>query len=301
MAAPIRSPSMFILDSGCSLGTYWANKFLFDDTACSKPRSTFDNNSKVANDLKRSIRKKEKDLNITRWSKVFVPIHNTEEAHWYCASIDFEQRTIEILDSWAPTFRANQDKPLRQKKHTAVLAALMWVTERIAEYRGETVVLARNPNTDWVCSPHVEVPLQLNSYDCGVHVLWHLYHIVNFGRIKRNPDLPIQYQFTDNMVGPASSNAEPQLERGKKPRKGAASPKVSVLGDTLTLFSRAHSSPPPSESSASAASKAKASLKIGPPRNVKKAKQTSVAVICCVGLDNTKTNTTKVSLYRYTI
>ncbi|THU82970.1 hypothetical protein K435DRAFT_807873 [Dendrothele bispora CBS 962.96] len=29
--------------------------------------------------------------------------------------------------------------------------------------------------------------------------------------------------------GPASSNAEPQLERGKKPRKGAASPKVSVL------------------------------------------------------------------------
>ncbi|THU98886.1 cysteine proteinase [Dendrothele bispora CBS 962.96] len=183
------------------LGTYWANKFLFEDKNCTKPWSSFDNSSKIVNDLKRSIQKREQRLDTVRWSKIYIPINNAEEAHWYCAVINFEEHTIGILDSWGPTFRTNRDKPLRQKKHTALLAALMWVTERVAEYRGETVVLARNPHTDWSCDPHVEVPLQPNGYDCGVHMLWHLYHIVNFGHVQPlNSKIPKPHQFADNMV-----------------------------------------------------------------------------------------------------
>ncbi|THU81167.1 cysteine proteinase [Dendrothele bispora CBS 962.96] len=183
------------------LSTYWANTFLFEDKGCTKPFDKFDNNSKMVNDLKMSIQRRERDLDNPRWSKIYIPINNAQEAHWYCASIDFDQHTIEILDSWGPTFRTNQNKPLRQKKHTALLAVLMWVTERIAEYRGEIVVLARNPGTDWSCNPHVEVPLQPNGYDCGIHMLWHLYHIGNFGSIKQDLKLPAQHRFTENMVG----------------------------------------------------------------------------------------------------
>ncbi|THU95863.1 cysteine proteinase [Dendrothele bispora CBS 962.96] len=170
----------YFIDKWCrdsdtlGVGTYWANKFLFEDKACTKPLDKFDNHSKMVNDLKRSIQRREHDLNNLRWSKIYIPINNVKEAHWYCASINFDQHTIEILDSWGPTFRSNQNRPLREKKHTSLLAVLMWITERIAEYRGETVILAHNPKTDWACNPHVEVPLQPNGYDCGVHMLWHL-------------------------------------------------------------------------------------------------------------------------------
>ncbi|THU91314.1 hypothetical protein K435DRAFT_801342 [Dendrothele bispora CBS 962.96] len=81
----------YFIDKWCKdsdtlgLGTYWANTFLFQDKACTRPLDKFDNNRKIVDDLKRSIRRRE---------------------------------------------------------------VLMWMTERVAEYRGETVVLARNPNTD---------------------------------------------------------------------------------------------------------------------------------------------------------
>ncbi|THU96691.1 cysteine proteinase [Dendrothele bispora CBS 962.96] len=197
----------YFVDKWCTdsdtlgVSTYWANTFLFKDKACTKPLDHFDNNSKIVKDLKRSIRKRELDLNTLRWSKVYIPINNAEEGHWYCACINFDRRTIDILDSWGPTYRSSLNRPLRQKKHTSLLAALMWITEQVADYRGENVVLARNPDTDWSCNPHVEVPLQPNSYDCGIHTLWHLYHIINFGGLKNESVLPAQHRFTENMVG----------------------------------------------------------------------------------------------------
>ncbi|THU79054.1 hypothetical protein K435DRAFT_811032 [Dendrothele bispora CBS 962.96] len=235
----------YFIDKWCrnsdtlGLGTYWANTFLFEDKACTKPFDKFDNNGKMVNDLKRSIQRR-------------------EEAHWYCASIDFDQHTIEILDSWGPTFRTNQNKPLRQKKHTALLAVLMWVTERIAEYRGEMVVLARNPETDWSCNPHVEVPLQPNGYDCGIHMLWHLYHIVNFGSIKQDRKLPAQHRFTENMVGKrlrvTRGNPQPTPESPKKKPKSksaASKQKESVLGNAFAFVSRGVRKPSSVEASPS--------------------------------------------------
>ncbi|THU79087.1 hypothetical protein K435DRAFT_811000 [Dendrothele bispora CBS 962.96] len=249
----------YFIDKWCrssdtlGLGTYWANTFLFQDKACTKPLDKFDNNSKIVNDLKRSIRRRERDLDNLRWSKIYIPINNAKEGHWYCASIDFDQHTIEILDSWGPTFLTNQNRPLRQKKHTALLAVLMWITERVAEYRGETVVLARNPNTDWSCNPHAEVPLQPNGYDCGIHMLWHLYHIVNFGSIKRN-NLPAEYRFTESMIlsfqiyicvfklvtrskaGGKTESPSPSPE--KKPARKSASSKAPILGDAFAFIPR---------------------------------------------------------------
>ncbi|THU92775.1 hypothetical protein K435DRAFT_800215 [Dendrothele bispora CBS 962.96] len=221
----------YFIDKWCrnsdtlGLGTYWANTFLFEDKACTKPFDKFDNNGKMVNDLKRSIQRR-------------------EEAHWYCASIDFDQHTIEILDSWGPTFRTNQNKPLRQKKHIALLAVLMWVTERIAEYRGEMVVLARNPETDWSCNPHVEVPLQPNGYDCGIHMLWHLYHIVNFGSIKQDQSpkkKPKSKSAASKQKELVLGNAFAFVSRGvRKPSSVEASPSPPSTGSKKKVSSVAN-------------------------------------------------------------
>ncbi|THU81013.1 hypothetical protein K435DRAFT_873807 [Dendrothele bispora CBS 962.96] len=118
----------YFVDKWCThsdtlgMSTYWANTFLFKDKACTKPFDLFDNDGKMVKDLKKSIRRRERDLNTLRWSKVYIPINNAEEAHWYCASINFDDQTIGILDSWGPTFLSNRNRPLRRKKHTALLA-----------------------------------------------------------------------------------------------------------------------------------------------------------------------------------
>ncbi|THV05939.1 hypothetical protein K435DRAFT_849397 [Dendrothele bispora CBS 962.96] len=55
----------YFIDKWCrnsdtlGLGTYWANTFLFEDKACTKPFDKFDNNGKMVNDLKRSIQRRE--------------------------------------------------------------------------------------------------------------------------------------------------------------------------------------------------------------------------------------------------
>lgn len=97
----------------------------------------------------------------------------------------------------------------------------MWLAEVLGRMRGEKVQLQNNPATTWRCDPHAivryltesplrphshrhrfsfQVPFQPNCYDCGVHTLWHLQHILEFGLVRSRCDSP-RLRFSDNMIG----------------------------------------------------------------------------------------------------
>ncbi|KAF5347364.1 hypothetical protein D9757_015169 [Collybiopsis confluens] len=141
-----------------------------------------------------------KSLNTSDWDSVFIPI-NKNQVHWYSAYIDFCLKRIEIFDSLETTCVKNRDKPLSLQKNMKLMLVLMWLAEVLGRLRGEPVVLKNNPETDWVCEPHSLVPFQPNSYDCGVHCLWQLQHLLQFRRIKHGSAVELGLAFTDNMVG----------------------------------------------------------------------------------------------------
>ena len=105
----------------------------------------------------------------------------------------------------------------------------MWVTEVLSRVRGEEVQLQNKLGSGWVCDPHFEVccicscsppflihfqvHFQPNAYDCGVHMLWHLRHLLEFRQIKLSDDCSVsQLQFTDNMVAKRLRLAQEMVE-----------------------------------------------------------------------------------------
>ena len=50
-----------------------------------------------------------------------------------------------------------------------------------------------------MCLPN-QVPFQSNSYDCGIHTLWQLRHILEFGSVQT--DCALQHlRFNNDMIG----------------------------------------------------------------------------------------------------
>lgn len=54
------------------------------------------------------------------WDSVFIPI-NENNAHWYSAYIDFQNKSIQIYDSWGDTCLMNQQKPVLLRKYSGLM------------------------------------------------------------------------------------------------------------------------------------------------------------------------------------
>ncbi|THU79804.1 cysteine proteinase [Dendrothele bispora CBS 962.96] len=160
-----------------AMNTFFTTRFLFKDSRIHIVKSHFD--ASATKSIAGWIRKRIETLKLrARWRHVFIPIHNAEKSHWYSATIDFVNRRIAVWDSWEATHSQNQCKPLRSQQHVPILLAVMWVAELIAQVRGESLVLANNPTSEWDFEPHAKTNFQVNGADCGVHVLWHLKRLI---------------------------------------------------------------------------------------------------------------------------
>ncbi|KAF5346254.1 hypothetical protein D9757_015247 [Collybiopsis confluens] len=171
------------------LSTFFASKNLFQGDSCSFAKS----GTLTAEAERQALRwciNTMKNLDSDNWDSVFIPI-NENQLHWYSAYIDFRLKRIEIFDSLETTCITNRDKPLSLQKNMKLMLVLMWLAEVLGRLRGERVILKNNPETDWP-----------NSYDCGIHCLWHLQHLLQFRQIKRGSTAElVGLAFTDNMVG----------------------------------------------------------------------------------------------------
>ncbi|KAE9384536.1 cysteine proteinase [Gymnopus androsaceus JB14] len=141
----------------------------------------------------------EKSQGLVKWDRVFIPI-NEFNTHWYSASINFVTKRIEIYDSLAVVYFANRRRPVESRKNTNLMLVLMWLSEVLGRIRGEEVQLMNDSATEWQCDPHVEVPFQPNCFDCGVHVLWHLQHVLQFGTVQNDCVSP-RWKFSSDMIG----------------------------------------------------------------------------------------------------
>ncbi|KAF5362681.1 hypothetical protein D9757_014037 [Collybiopsis confluens] len=186
------------------LSTFFACKFLFQENACITAKSGMLTAQEGAQVL-RWCRKTERALNFcsSTWDSVFIPIHENC-SHWYSAFIDFRYRRIEVYDSLRETCVTNRQKPVPLRKNTRLMLVLMWLTEVLGHMRGDPVCLSDNPQTDWVFDPHAEgqVHFQPNAYDCGVHTLWQLQHVLEFRQVRIGNKCELdRLTFTDNMAG----------------------------------------------------------------------------------------------------
>lgn len=94
----------------------------------------------------------------------------------------------------------------------------MWLAELLGRERGEKVQLKNASSSQWVCDPHIkvrvytslswkslrkfhQVPFQPNHFDCGIHTLWHLKHVLTFHEVQGKDCLSNGLSFTDNMAG----------------------------------------------------------------------------------------------------
>ncbi|KAF5348219.1 hypothetical protein D9757_015200 [Collybiopsis confluens] len=175
------------------LSTFFACKFLFQENACITAKSGMLTAQEGAQVL-RWCQKTERAFNFcsSTWDSVFIPIHKNC-LHWYSAFIDFRFRRIKVYDSLRETCVTNRQKPV-----------LMWLTEVLGHMRGDPVCLSNNPQTDWVFDPHAEgqVHFQPNAYDCGVHTLWQLQHVLEFRQVRIGNKCELaRLTFTDNMAG----------------------------------------------------------------------------------------------------
>ncbi|KAF5374550.1 hypothetical protein D9757_012410 [Collybiopsis confluens] len=174
------------------LNTFFAGKHLFQQNACLTAKSGA--LQVIEDDEVRAER-----LGLESWDSVFIPIHKNS-SHWYSVYIDYRCKRIEIYDSLRERCEVNRQKPVAQRKNTNLMLVIMWLTEVLGRVRGEDVCLSNNPGTDWVCDPHSKVHFQPNAYDCGVHTLWHLQHVLEYRQVRLTYPLD-QLAFTDNMVG----------------------------------------------------------------------------------------------------
>ncbi|KAF5388791.1 hypothetical protein D9757_005570 [Collybiopsis confluens] len=116
-----------------------------------------------ANRVVKACRKVARDLGLSNWDSVFIPI-NEDLNHWYSAHIDFRFKRIDIYDSLEERCLSNRQKPVPQRKNTQLMLVLMWLTEVLGRLRGDQVKFSPGgcSSTGWAFDPH-SVP---NSYDC---------------------------------------------------------------------------------------------------------------------------------------
>ncbi|KAF5343521.1 hypothetical protein D9757_014939 [Collybiopsis confluens] len=173
------------------LNSFFACKILFQNNSCVRAKTGVITQD-VENTAVRWCLKAKQYLGLRTWDSVFIPI-NKNSLHWYCAHIDFQRKSISIYDSLRDRCLSNRQKPVSLRKNTNLMLVLMWLTEVLGHLRGEDVDLKNNSQTDWVF-------FQPNSYDCGVHTLWHLQHVLKFRHVLTDNPCP-GLAFTHNMVG----------------------------------------------------------------------------------------------------
>ncbi|KAJ3831381.1 hypothetical protein F5878DRAFT_667615 [Lentinula raphanica] len=197
----------YFIDKWCSqsrttlgFSTFFAGTCLFEDkVTCTvaKPVLTAQDELRV----RRSVNRRQQMLNLKAWDSVFIPIHEGS-THWYSARIDFRLKRIDIYDSLQETCIINRQKPVSLRKNTNLMLNLMWLTEILASMRGDTVCLTNNPGCTWICDPHSRVPFQPNAFDCGVHTLWHLKHILEYRSVYSGGQDEVEgFSFSSDMVG----------------------------------------------------------------------------------------------------
>ncbi|KAF5347871.1 hypothetical protein D9757_014942 [Collybiopsis confluens] len=180
------------------LNTWFAGRFLFQDHRCVRARTgiiTPEHEQKV---LRWCLTAQGKQ-GVQSWENVFIPI-NENNHHWYSACINFPDKRIDIYDSFSETYYGNYKKPIHLKENTPIMLVLMWLAQVLGHLRGEEVCLSNQAYTEWKCEPHQKVPFQHNSYDCGVHILWHLLHVLEFGSVRSDCTSP-KLKFASDMVG----------------------------------------------------------------------------------------------------
>ncbi|KAJ3831224.1 hypothetical protein F5878DRAFT_667781 [Lentinula raphanica] len=195
-------------------GTFFAGSCLFEDkNTCLQAKRclTGEDEERVFRCVKRRLEM----LSLDSWDAVFIPIHEAS-SHWYSVRIDFKLKRIDIFDSLRDTCISNRQKPVPLRKNSNLMLVLMWLAEILGSIRGEDVCLTNNPLTSWRCDPHSKVPFQPNTFDCGVHTLWHLKHILQYREItlgKRSAEDGLL--FTQDMAGKRLRLAQELLHDGK--------------------------------------------------------------------------------------
>ncbi|KAJ3765990.1 hypothetical protein FB446DRAFT_794523 [Lentinula raphanica] len=192
------------------LGTFFGSCLFQDQNSClvAKRYLTAEDEEKV----KRCVMRRQKMLSLESWDTVFFPIHEGS-THWYSVRIDFTLKRIDIYDSLQETCISNRQKPIANRKNTKLMLVLMWLTEILGSIRGDSVCLTNNPKSDWICDPHSKVPFQPNAFDCGVHTLSHLKHVLEYREVivgKRCEKDGLA--FTENMVGKRLQLAQELLQ-----------------------------------------------------------------------------------------
>ncbi|KAF5384608.1 hypothetical protein D9757_007521 [Collybiopsis confluens] len=188
-------------DSGTTLGlnSFFAPRCLFDRITGTPKCGVL--TAADEDRVERWCRKTVAKQGLKDWDSVFIPI-NEMHTHWYSARIDFREKRVDIYDSLRERCISNRKKPPLLRKNANLMLVLLWLTEVLSRLRGQEVDLKKNGGNGWVFDPHFKVHFQPNSYDCGIHLLWHLRHLLEFRQIKLEDDCqPRHLRFTDDMGG----------------------------------------------------------------------------------------------------
>ncbi|KAE9389074.1 hypothetical protein BT96DRAFT_947147 [Gymnopus androsaceus JB14] len=82
-------------------------------------------------------------------------------------------------------------------KHSNIVYCNGWVELNLKDFNKEVCI--RGDLADWKYDPHAKVPFQPNTYDCGIHMLWHLKHIIELGVVDGSLHATHNLQFTNDM------------------------------------------------------------------------------------------------------
>ncbi|KAF5378054.1 hypothetical protein D9757_011534 [Collybiopsis confluens] len=195
-------------NAGTTLGlnSFFASRHLFKPGTCIPKDGylTEDDQARVKAWCCKAVER----LRLKNWDSVFIPI-NENRLHWYSAHINFRLKRINIYDSLRDRCIENRERPPLLRKNASLMLMLLWLTETLSSIRGEQIELQDKLGSGWVCDPHFKP----NSYDCGVHMLWHLRHILEFHRIALGRKChPSHLKFTDDMVGKRLRLAQEMFE-----------------------------------------------------------------------------------------
>ena len=106
-----------------------------------------------------------KNDDIFKKDKLFVPVHDEDETHWYLVVVDFTCKKIEIIDSMIKQV---------YKDGANIFTYLM--NENKNHYEGKYNDLLRR--TQWKFEVNQNVKQQTNIYDCGVFLCKNVEHII---------------------------------------------------------------------------------------------------------------------------
>ncbi|KAK1217897.1 hypothetical protein PQX77_019429 [Marasmius sp. AFHP31] len=90
-----------------------------------------------------------------------IPIHDPERMYWCLAIAHWERKQITIFNSFA-------SRPAMQEWMPKIESLVLLLTTNASD-QGYAIELKLS---EWIARPLVVSPLQTNSYDCGVWVLW---------------------------------------------------------------------------------------------------------------------------------